>query len=141
MEIDVAIWLDMDSRPDVIDNVRTTLRSAIESDGVQFLKAGPLREKVEWFGIYQIKALRAVRARYGSWSESDVAAIVELNDGRWASIEGGCDTTGWDCQSWCDVKVGSLRDVIDFGLSEDNRNAMMAQLVLSKSESALVRRM
>lgn len=26
--------------------------------------------------------------------------VVSLHDGRFAFIQGGCDYTGWDCQSW-----------------------------------------
>jgi hypothetical protein len=26
--------------------------------------------------------------------------VVRLKDGRYAFIQGGCDYTGWDCQSW-----------------------------------------
>lgn len=26
--------------------------------------------------------------------------VIALNDGRFAFLQGGCDYTGWDCQSW-----------------------------------------
>lgn len=35
--------------------------------------------------------------------------LVELADGRWAYINGGCDYTGWDCQSSCDAHIADSR--------------------------------
>lgn len=31
--------------------------------------------------------------------------IVSLTDGRFAFIQGGCDYTGWDCQSWASSEI------------------------------------
>lgn len=41
----------------------------------------------------------AATVEYGDCAETTVNAIVRLHDGRFAYVEGGCDTTGWDCQS------------------------------------------
>lgn len=36
----------------------------------------------------------------GENDERDWRWIVRLTSGNWAYIRGGCDYTGWDCQSW-----------------------------------------
>lgn len=36
--------------------------------------------------------------------------IVRLHDGRWAYVVGGCDYTGWDCQSSAEAHFGDTRD-------------------------------
>jgi hypothetical protein len=36
--------------------------------------------------------------------------IVRLNDGHWAYVVGGCDYTGWDCQSSAEAHVADTRD-------------------------------
>lgn len=39
--------------------------------------------------------------------------LVELFDGSWAYVEGGCDYTGWDCQSHCYAyRAPSLADAL-----------------------------
>lgn len=36
--------------------------------------------------------------------------IVKLTDGRYAYVAGGCDYTGWDCSSHCDVHEADTLD-------------------------------
>jgi hypothetical protein len=37
---------------------------------------------------------------HGDYAETSIWAIVRLSDGSWGYLEAGCDTTGWDCQSY-----------------------------------------
>jgi hypothetical protein len=46
----------------------------------------------------------------GAHDEKDWHWIVELDDGRFAYIHGGCDYTGWDCRSDCDVHEANTFD-------------------------------
>lgn len=39
--------------------------------------------------------LHIFESRDGGYAEWDGVCVVRLNDGRFASLEGGCDTTGW----------------------------------------------
>jgi hypothetical protein len=51
--------------------------------------------------------------------------LFRLKDGRYASLEAGCDYTGWDCQSGGDANVGTTKeDVIRFGLTLDARRRL-----------------
>lgn len=44
----------------------------------------------------------------GENDERDWHWIVSLKDKRFAYIAGGCDYTGWDCQSYCEVHFADL---------------------------------
>lgn len=58
----------------------------------------------------------------GDWAEETVVAVVRLNDGRFAAMEGACDTTGWDCRSWLDADVfNSEEDAWLNGITQDGR--------------------
>ena len=41
----------------------------------------------------------------GEHDSYDWRWLVKLSDGRYASIQGGCDYTGWDCQSSADSAI------------------------------------
>lgn len=59
----------------------------------------------------------------GDYAEENGSAIAMLKDGRVASLEGGCDTTGWGCQSWFDVKVFvGVDDAWNLGLTQAGRD-------------------
>lgn len=47
----------------------------------------------------------AAVVEYGDYAETTVWAVVRLKDGRFGYVNGGCDTTGWDCQSGCSGDV------------------------------------
>lgn len=48
--------------------------------------------------------------------------LFELNDGRFAFIEAGCDYTGWDCQSGGHIIVGDSEDfMIKYGMGDTDR--------------------
>ena len=73
------------------------------------------RDDFEWRGIdydlvaclennsqeYTIKDIEKVLAVYeGENDGEDWRWILQLKDGRFVFLQGGCDYTGWDCQSW-----------------------------------------
>lgn len=46
--------------------------------------------------------------------------VIRLNDGRFAFIQGGCDYTGWDCQSWATSVVADTAErAATFARGED----------------------
>lgn len=51
--------------------------------------------------------------------------VFKLKDGRYATIDSGCDYTGWGCQEWGSAEVaGSLREIIQLGLSNEQRKRL-----------------
>ncbi|SFA91025.1 hypothetical protein SAMN05216312_102183 [Cohnella sp. OV330] len=51
--------------------------------------------------------------------------IFKLKDGRYASIDAGCDYTGWDCQACGYAEVcGTLEEMIKWGLSDEQRKRL-----------------
>jgi hypothetical protein len=50
------------------------------------------------FNVEDIKKVLAVWE--GENDGDDWRWVLELNDGRYVFLQGGCDYTGWDCQSW-----------------------------------------
>ncbi len=49
--------------------------------------------------------------------------LFELNDGRIAYLEAGCDYTGWDCQSGGHAIVShSIAHMVQFGLTAEARD-------------------
>ena len=56
-------------------------------------------EKNHQFNLTDIKARLAVWE--GQNDGDDWRWVLELKDGKFAFVQGGCDYTGCDCQSWC----------------------------------------
>lgn len=56
------------------------------------------------------------------YAQVNIVAVFRLKDGRYATLEGGCDTTGWDCRS--DAR-GDVRDTLGeavlMGLTPEQR--------------------
>ena len=51
--------------------------------------------------------------------------VFKLDNGRYAFIEGGCDYTGWDCQSYAEATVAdTLDDLVRWALSDDDRQRL-----------------
>lgn len=51
--------------------------------------------------------------------------VFRLRGGRWASLEAGCDYTGWDCQAGGSAQVASTKaKIIRFGLSQGDRQRL-----------------
>lgn len=76
------------------------------------------------FTIDDVKTI--ITADEGINDSEDWIIVVELNDGRFASLRAGCDYTGWDCRSWGDGNVAeSLEKIIRFGLSNTERTRLL----------------
>lgn len=61
----------------------------------------------------------------GEYEGPPWVALVELWDGRFATVTAGCDYTGWDCQAggWALV-AASLEEAVRFGLDEVARERL-----------------
>lgn len=56
--------------------------------------------------------------------------IVQLDDGRYAYISGGCDYTGWDCQSGAHAAVGAdLKEVLACTPNYDDSNRAVTDIL------------
>lgn len=68
---------------------------------------------ISWpFVLAEIHSVKA--AIFGENDGANWHWIVELCDGRFGYVEGGCDYTGWDCQSGGSAKVfDSLKEATD----------------------------
>jgi hypothetical protein len=81
-------------------------RDEIEERGVDYdLRACLEHNPQEKFDIYDIEQVLAVFA--GENDEEDWRWIIKVNKecakrngARFVFLQGGCDYTGWDCQSW-----------------------------------------
>jgi len=59
------------------------------------------------------------------YADEDLTAIVRLKDGRYVAMEGGCDTTGWDCRSFVDATLHDTEeDAWLNGITQDGRAAI-----------------
>lgn len=64
--------------------------------------------------------------------------FLVLNDGRNVFLEGGCDYTGWDCQSWASHQFVDSVETLDQILSkldERVRISLQTQLIAGKNET------
>lgn len=56
---------------------------------------------------------------------ADWICVVELDDGRFASLSAWCDYTGWGCREGGRSNVGtSLQEILQFGLDDEQRNRL-----------------
>ncbi|MGG3504718.1 hypothetical protein ABES58_04455 [Paenibacillus lautus] len=63
--------------------------------------------------------------------------VFRLKDGRYASIDSGCDYTGWGCQEWGAAEVcGTLYEMVKFGLSNEQRKRL--SLFISEDGARIV---
>lgn len=61
----------------------------------------------------------------GDYAEEMVLAVVRLNNGRFVAMDGSCDTSGWDCQSWLDATLHDTEeDAWSNGITQDGRSAI-----------------
>lgn len=69
-------------------------RSGIDYDLYACLEYNPQ-------GAFTVKDIDRVLAVFeGKNDEEDWRWVLLLKDGRYVFLQGGCDYTGWDCQSW-----------------------------------------
>lgn len=76
----------------------------------------------EPFGRDDIDDVLAARVENPGGSETSVAGLFVLKDGRYAAIEASCDYAGWDCQASNTMTVaGSMIDCVVYGLTWSGR--------------------
>lgn len=73
---------------------RTLEARGIDYDLVSCLKYNPQ----DGFDVASIESVLAVWE--GDNDGDDWRWVLRLKDGRFVFLQGGCDYTGWDCQSW-----------------------------------------
>lgn len=81
-------------------------------------------EVTDWFISYHSGGRYEVGSG-DTGTELDLVAVLRLWDGRWASVQGWNDYTGWGCQDGSTVAIGESREqVIRFGLDEEGRRKL-----------------
>lgn len=72
-----------------------------------------------------IADLFAVAVEHGDYAETRVRATGRTNDGRYFFLAAGCDSTGWDCQSSCNVTFADSRSSLwTWALGDSDREAL-----------------
>ena len=89
------------------------VKSAYEYHPTDELSAEDV-DSIEWVG-YHVE-----------WNDGDnISAIGVIPGGRWVTLYGGCDYTGWDCQSGADWYVtDSYEDAYANGLTNEMRGLL-----------------
>lgn len=63
-----------------------------------------------------------VQVSRGDYAETEVRAVGLLGDGRYFFLAAGCDSTGWDCQSSCNVHFAASRqDIWTWAMTDEDR--------------------
>lgn len=80
--------------------IDTAAKNDIDLDDVFFTAAeyNPVSEP----SLDDVESVIAQEVVNGDYAETDCCALVILKDGSFGYFAGGCDTTGFDCQSWFD---------------------------------------
>lgn len=92
------------------------------SNGIDLTRAIPTDTvtSLEPFGCDDVAEI--LHKEEGDNDGPDWIIVVKLKDGRFAYLEGGCDCTGWDCQSSCSAQVAATyEEIVRFGCSESAR--------------------
>lgn len=73
----------------------------------------------------------------GERDEEDWRWVLQLKDGRYVFLQGGCDYTGWDCQSWADHEFAGSPAEAAKHAEEDQGvySSLMGQLETRKSQT------
>lgn len=90
------------------------------------------------FDLLQVK--RVVAVVEGENDGANWHWVVELNDGRFAYLQGGCDYTGWDCKSWATTAFyKTAEEAVQGGAGQEKDDAakskLFEQLAQGKSET------
>jgi hypothetical protein len=60
--------------------------------------------------------------RLGANDERNWWLVGQVKDGRWFSLDAGCDYTGWDCQAWGKCWVANTEEeILQFGITNEQR--------------------
>jgi hypothetical protein len=88
--------------------------------------------------LFNIKDIDKVLAVHmGENDGDDWRWILQLKDNRFVFLQGGCDYTGWDCQSWATSRSGDTAEAVaeyalgDVPIQEDNQpyNAGLGHMI------------
>jgi hypothetical protein len=74
--------------------------------------------------IRKVRALRCVGSGKDFDNSESLVAIIELNDSNVLAIEGSHGHTGWDVGAVTVTFATSVRDALDFGLTENARRLL-----------------
>jgi hypothetical protein len=59
------------------------------------------------------------------YGEEEIVGVFRLKDGRFLYVSGGCDTTGWDCQSSAfGAVMDKLDDLVRSHVTNDDRRRL-----------------
>lgn len=81
----------------------------LEAKGIDYDLCACLEYNPQPFVVEDIEQVLAVYE--GENDSEDWRWILQLNDGRFVFLKGGCDYTGWDCQSWADSAFAESADL------------------------------
>lgn len=60
--------------------------------------------------------------RLGANEDQNWFLVGFLEDGRWFSLDAGCDYTGWDCQAWGKCWVANTEEeILQHGITNEQR--------------------
>lgn len=77
------------------------------------------------FAPEDIVELYDVAVERGDYAETNVRATGKTRDGRCFFLAAGCDTTGWDCQSSCNVTFADNRtELWTWAMGDSDREAL-----------------
>jgi len=117
------------------DSPTGDFRQAFEQ--AQFLNAN-LGGQAENFNLDVVEAIHESHVSYHGevWSpehetstEMTMVLLIELKDGRWATLNAWNDYTGWGCQDDSTIRVSPTRDhAIQYGLDNEGRDLLGLKL-------------
>lgn len=82
---------------------------------------------------FNVDDIASVLAVYEGQNDStDWRWLIQLKDNQFVYLRGGCDYTGWDCQSWASgITVADIKAVVRTMLNDsDNNIAVQSVLIL-----------
>lgn len=83
-----------------------------------------------------VNQIQRVESMYSSdddrtgYADTDLAALIELTDGRWATLHAGNDTSGWGCMGdYVEWRIFDTRgEAIIMGLTNESRGWLGIEL-------------
>lgn len=88
-----------------------------ERRGIDYDLYACLEYNPQSFAVEEVEKVLAVWE--GQNDGDDWRWVLKLSDGRFCFLQGGCDYTGWDCQSWASSEFkGTPEDAAKLALGE-----------------------
>ncbi len=88
--------------------------------------------------VYKVHAMHSSDngEREFEYLNTDYVALIELQDGRWATVHAGNDTTGWGCNDYVDWRIFRTKEeAIGQGLTEESRRKLNQGLAQVAAQS------